>query len=38
MKIDEPMTPYNAPLSDYMSDEESNDGIDALKLEKEYFI
>ena len=33
MKINEPSTPFNK--SDIMSEDESNDGVDALKLETE---
>jgi protein phosphatase inhibitor 2 len=33
MKVDEPPTPYNK--CDNMSEDESTDGVDALKLEKE---
>jgi hypothetical protein len=38
MKVDEPLTPYNNyKMTDNESDEESNDGVDAFKLEEEYF-
>ena len=46
MKVDEPLTPYNNNHNnnnnmndeEICSDEESNDGVDAFKLEEEYYI
>lgn len=35
MKINEPPTPYNKSSCDNMSDDETHDAVDALKLEKE---
>ena len=34
MKVDEPSTPYNRNF-EAVSDDESNDAVDAFKLEKE---